>query len=70
MKRTTLVLDEELLDEAQHLSREKTKSATVDRALAEFVRRAKARHILSLRGTDLWHGDLAAMRGDAADGPG
>jgi len=69
MKRTTLVLDEELLEEAQRLSREKTYSATVDRALGDFVRRAKAQRILTLRGTDLWRGDLATMRGDAADGP-
>jgi hypothetical protein len=69
MKRTTLVLNEELLDEAQHLSREKTYSATVDRALEDFVRRAKARRILTLRGTDLWQGELAPMRADAADGP-
>lgn len=69
MKRTTLVLDEELLEEAQRLSREKTYSATVDRALEDFVRRAKARRILALRGTDLWQGDLAAMRADRIDGP-
>lgn len=69
MKRTTLVLNEELLEEAKHLSREKTYSATVERALEDFVLRARARRILSLRGTDLWRGDLADMRADAADGP-
>jgi len=40
MKRTDLVLDEEVLEEATRLSGEKTYSATVMRALEDFVRRA------------------------------
>ena len=66
MKRTNLVLDEELLEEVTRLSGEKTYSAAVMRALADFVRRAKARQILGLRGSGLWEGDLRAMRGDRA----
>ncbi|MFZ5472053.1 MAG: type II toxin-antitoxin system VapB family antitoxin [Myxococcota bacterium] len=65
MKRTNLVLDEKLLDEATRLSGEKTYSATVERALEEFVRRAKARRILELTGSGLWEGDLRKMRRDA-----
>lgn len=64
MKRTTLVLDETLLEEAQRLSGERTFSATVTRALDELVRRAKARRILELGGTGVWSGDLGEMRGD------
>jgi Arc/MetJ family transcription regulator len=64
MKRTNLVLDEALLDEATRLSGEKTYSATVIRALEDFVRRAKARQILALRGSGAWEGDLSAMRRD------
>ncbi len=64
MKRTNLVLDEDLLAEATRLSGEKTYSAAVMRALRDFVRRAKARRILELRGSGLWEGDLAAMRRD------
>ena len=64
MKRTNLVLDEDLLAEATRLSGEKTYSAAVMRALGDFVRRAKARRILELRGSGLWEGDLAAMRRD------
>jgi Arc/MetJ family transcription regulator len=64
MKRTNLVLDEHLLQEAVRLSAEKTYSAAVGRALEEFVRRAKARRIVELRGCGLWEGDLAAMRSD------
>ena len=66
MKRTNLVLDEDLLAEAIRLSGEKTYSATVMRALTDFVRRAKARQILELQGSGLWEGDLRAMRGDSA----
>ena len=64
MKRTNLVLDEKLLEEATRVSGEKTYSATVMRALEDFVRRAKARQILDLRGSGAWEGDLGAMRRD------
>lgn len=69
MKRTTLVLDEELLEEAQRLSGERTYSAVVGRALDDFVRRVKARRILDLRGSGLWQGDLGVMRDDVPDVP-
>ena len=65
MKRTNLVLPEELLEEATRLSGEKTYSRAVERALEEFVGRARARRILDLRGSGLWQGDLAQMRRDA-----
>lgn len=66
MKRTNLVLNGELLEEATRLSGERTYSRTVDRALEEFVRRAKARRILELAGSGLWEGDLATVREDRA----
>jgi Bacterial antitoxin of type II TA system, VapB len=64
MKRTNLVLNEETLEEAVRLSGERTYSRTVDRALADFVRRVKARRILDLAGSGAWTGDLSRMRGD------
>ena len=64
MKRTNLVLDESILAEAQRLSGERTYSGTVMRALEDFVRRAKARRILELRGSGAWEGDLREMRRD------
>ena len=66
MKRTNLVLDEQILEEATRLSGEKTYSATVNRALQDFVKRIKASRILELRGSGLWEGDLSEMRGDPA----
>ncbi|MDQ3034682.1 MAG: type II toxin-antitoxin system VapB family antitoxin [Myxococcota bacterium] len=62
MKRTNLVLDEALLEEATRLSGEKTYSAAVQRALQDFVRRSKARRILELRGSGMWEGRLEEMR--------
>jgi Arc/MetJ family transcription regulator len=64
MKRTNLVLDEQLLEEAVRVSGERTYSAAVERALEEFVRRAKARNILTLQGSGLWQGHLSVARED------
>lgn len=66
MKRTNLVLNGDLLEEATRLSGERTYSRTVERALRDFVRRAKARRILDLSGSGLWEGDLSAVREDRA----
>jgi Arc/MetJ family transcription regulator len=65
MKRTNLVLDPQLLEEAVRLSGERTYSRTVSRALEDFIRRARAGRILELVGSGAWDGDLVAMRGDA-----
>ena len=70
MKRTNLVLDEDLLEEAVRLSGERTYSRAVERALEEFVRRAKAERIYELAGTGLWKGDLNEMRRDRGAGSG
>lgn len=65
MKRTNLVLDEQLLEEATAISGAKTYSKAVDLALRDFVRRAKAHRILELRGSGLWEGKLSVMRRDS-----
>ncbi len=66
MKRTNLVLDESLLEQAVRLSGERTYSRTVSRALEEFVRRIQARRILDLAGSGLWQGDLRSLRRDGS----
>jgi Arc/MetJ family transcription regulator len=66
MKRTNLVLDGALLEEATRLSGERTYSRTVERALREMVNRVKARRILDLAGSGLWEGNLSVVRGDHA----
>ena len=66
MKRTNLVLDEHLLEQTVRLSGERTYSRAVERAMEDFVRRAKAGRILELAGSGLWEGDLSEMRRDSA----
>jgi hypothetical protein len=62
MKRTNVVINEHLLEEAVRLSGERTYSRTIERALEDFVRRIKARRILELAGSGLWEGHLSKMR--------
>jgi hypothetical protein len=64
MVRKNLVLDERLLEEAVRLSGERTYSGVVRRALDDYVRRIRARRILTLGGSGLWEGSLAEMRRD------
>ena len=64
MKRTNLVIDDALLQEAKRLTGEPTLSRTVERALSELVRRARARRILELAGSGSWQGSLAEVRED------
>ena len=61
---TNLVLNETLLEEATRLSGERTYSRTVERALEDFVRRARAKRILDLAGSGLWEGELGVVRED------
>jgi len=48
--RTTIVLNEDLLNEVKTLSGAKSKKAAVEKALEEFVRRRKARRLIDLEG--------------------
>jgi len=64
MKRTNLVLDEELLKEATREMGLKTYSATVNAVLKEAVRRIHVRKLADFVGKIEWVGDLAEMRGD------
>ena len=59
------MVDEQILEEAQRLGGERTYSATVNRALEDYVRRIKAKRILDLKGSGLWQGDLSEIRRDS-----
>jgi Arc/MetJ family transcription regulator len=48
--RTTLAIDEKLLEEAKALSGARTKKEAVEKALEEFIKRKKARRLLDLEG--------------------
>jgi len=62
MKRTVLVLDEQLLQEVARVSGERTYSRAVTRAIEDYLRRHRAGRILELAGSGLWEGDLSEMR--------
>ena len=64
MKRTNLVLDEQLLDDAVRTLGAKTYSAAVNQALAEVVRIRKVQSLGDFFGQGLWEGDLSEMRED------
>jgi Arc/MetJ family transcription regulator len=64
MRRTNLVLDEELLEEALRVLGSRTYSAAVNTALAEVVRIRRIQQLPGFFGEELWSGDLAEMRGD------
>ena len=63
--RTNIVIDDELLAEAQRLCGAATKRATVEFALQELVRRRERRKVLDLRGKVKWEGDLGNSRRSA-----
>jgi hypothetical protein len=63
--RTTLDLDDGLIDEAMRLSGEKTKTRVIHKALADFINRTKAKGILDFGGKVDLRIDLDALRGRA-----
>lgn len=62
MKRTNIVLDEEVVEEAKRLTGIRTTRQVVDEALHQLIRRQKRRELLALRGKVEWKGDLNKMR--------
>jgi hypothetical protein len=64
MKRTNLVLDEHLLEDATHVLGAKTYSAAVNTALAEVIRLKKLQQIPHFFGSKIWEGGLTEMRRD------
>jgi Arc/MetJ family transcription regulator len=64
MRRTNLVLDERLLDEATRVLGAKTYSGAVNTALEEIIRLRKIQGMAQFFGSGIWEGDLAEMRQD------
>lgn len=60
--RTNIVLDDDLVREAQKLTALPSKKAVVDEALRTLIRLKKQETILSLRGKIRWEGDLNSSR--------
>jgi len=64
MRRTNLILDENLLQEAVALLGVRTYSEAVNQSLRESIRLRKAEGILSFAGSGIWEGNLSKMRED------
>jgi Arc/MetJ family transcription regulator len=64
MKRTNLVLNEDLLIQATRVLGAKTYSAAVNTALEEVVRLRKVQSLPRFFGSGIWEGDLSEMRED------
>ena len=60
--RTNIVIDDQLMDEAMEISGMKTKKATVEAALRQFIQLKKQSEIRLWRGKLKWEGDLEKMR--------
>lgn len=62
MKRTNIVIDGTLVEEAKKFTGISTTRGVVDHALRQLLRRKAQRELLKLRGKIHWEGDLSAMR--------
>lgn len=67
MKRTSLLLDEHLLEELRRLSGERSYSRAVTKAMEDYLRGHRAGRILELAGSGLWEGNLPEQRRDASE---
>jgi len=60
--RTNIVLDDDLVKQAQELTGIKSKKGVIDEALRLLVRLQQQEKLRELRGKIEWEGDLDAMR--------
>ncbi len=63
--RTNIVIDDQLLAEAQRLTGIRTKKGVVEAALKLLCRLKRQEAVKAWRGKLRWEGDLEAMRQDA-----
>ena len=64
MKRTNLVLNEDVLEKARTITGMRTYSEVVNFALSELIRRKTFDKIDAYANSNIWEGDLASMRRD------
>jgi Arc/MetJ family transcription regulator len=69
MKRTNLVLDEQLLKDATKILGAKTYSAAVNTALEEAIRTRRVKSLSRFFGSGIWEGRLEEMRRDGTRRP-
>lgn len=63
--RTNIVVDDQLMDQAQKLSGFKTKKQAVEEGLRLLIAMKKQEAIRQFRGKPTWQGDLDAMRNNS-----
>ncbi len=68
--RTNIVIDDELMVQAQQLTGLDTKKAVVDEALRLLIQKYQQQSVRDLRGKLRWEGNLAKMREDRFDTAG
>ncbi len=68
--RTNIVIDDELMVQAQALTGLETKKAVVDEALRLLIQKYQQQSVRDLRGKLQWEGSLADMREDRFDPAG
>ncbi len=64
MKRTNVVLDDNLVESCIKVTGIKTRKALIDHALRELLRHEKQTKILDLKGRINWEGNLDEWRQD------
>ena len=62
MKRTSVLLDEQLIESGLKMTGLKTSRELIEFALRELLRREAQKQLLTLKGNIHWEGDLNAMR--------
>jgi Arc/MetJ family transcription regulator len=62
MKRTNVVLDDDLVEDCIKATGSKTRKALIDHALRELLRRENQTKILDLKGNIDWEGNLDEWR--------
>ena len=62
VKKTNVLLDEELVETAKEPTGARFTKDVIDLALRRLVRNLRRRRILGLAGKVKWEGDLSAMR--------
>ena len=60
--RASVNIDDSLLAEAMKISGLNTKTAVLNMALREYLRKNNLKKILKYRGENIWEGDLDEMR--------
>lgn len=60
--RTTISIDDSLLEELMRKTQESNAASAIKKALVAYIQQSKKQELLALRGTVQMHGDWQALR--------